>query len=400
VSTINSILVFGAGELQGSLIEVAKSKGFFTVAIDPDPQALNRHKPDHFAVVGGQDFEGTLAIAKRFNVNGIATAATDKPLLMMARIAETLRLPFPSLESVTVSTYKHLLKEKLLKAGIPVAKGIVLEKDSGAAGSLAALRPPLIIKPVDSSGSRGVLYCETLEEVVRNLAVPFRYSKSNRVLVEEFIPGNEISVESITFDHETRVLQYTDKLTTDFPYNVELGHIQPASLTRAEKSSVDEVVKGLVRAVGLNNCPCHTELKLTPGGPVIIENGARLGGDYITSDLVPLSTGINMEALVVDLATNTPFVVPAARDGGAVIKYLTLDQGTVTKVVPTNNAEVAPELVRCMVGVEQNTVIREITNSLDRYGFVITRAKDRREAIRAADAVLAQIRSNISIAKP
>ncbi len=216
----DSILVFGVGELQKSIIERCKKKKLFVVGIDPMAEAMCRNLVDAFEVVGGQDFEKTVEVAERYNVKGIVTAATDKPLVMMARVAEKLQLPFFSVETAEWSTDKLMMKQKFQESGIPCANGFILN----SVDELTELKVdyPVIVKPRDNSGSRGVIYCNNLKEVEIAVKEALQYTKKGNVLIEEYIEGKEYSIESLHYAGKTYVIQYTEKITTPLPYNVEL----------------------------------------------------------------------------------------------------------------------------------------------------------------------------------
>ena len=113
-------MVFGVGDLQKSIILKAKQIGLYVLGIDPSENAICRKYVDAFEVIGGQDFEKTLSVAKKYNISAIITAATDKPLVMMARIAENLSLPFYSVKTATISTDKYLMKYYMHKNTISV----------------------------------------------------------------------------------------------------------------------------------------------------------------------------------------------------------------------------------------------------------------------------------------
>jgi carbamoyl-phosphate synthase large subunit len=215
-----TILIFGVGDLQKSIIERCKAKNLFVVGIDPMAEATCRELVDAFEIVGGQDFDKTVEVAERYQVKGIITAATDKPLVMMARVAEKLNLPFFSVETAEWSTDKLLMKQKFHEAGIPCANGFLLN----SVDELATLNVdyPVIVKPRDNSGSRGVIYCTGFNEVELAVQEALQYTKKGNVLVEEFIDGKEYSIESLHVAGNTHVIQYTEKITTPRPYNVEL----------------------------------------------------------------------------------------------------------------------------------------------------------------------------------
>ena len=233
-----SILVFGVGELQKSIISRAHNKGLIVIGIDPCAEAFCKDDVDAFEIVGGQDYEGTLAVAKKYNVSAVVTAATDKPLVMMARVAKELNLPFYSVETAQWSTDKYQMKQRFIAGGVPCAKGRLVN----SAQETADFVYPVIVKPRDNSGSRGVKLCRTQEELQSCIDEALEYSHLDSVLVEEFIEGQEYSIESLHYNGKTEVIQFTEKKTTEFPYNVELGHKEPANLTEDQRNAVRDVI--------------------------------------------------------------------------------------------------------------------------------------------------------------
>lgn len=366
----DSILVFGTGDLQKSIIERCKLKNLFVVGIDPQAKASCRELVDAFEIVDGQDFEKTMEVAERYQVKGIITAATDKPLVMMARVAEKLNLAFFSVETAECSTDKLLMKQKFQEAGIPCARGFLLN----SVDELATLKAdyPVIVKPRDNSGSRGVIYCTNFNEVELAVQEALQYTKKGNVLVEEFIDGKEYSIESLHVAGNTHVIQYTEKITTPRPYNVELGHIQPADLTNTQKEEINSIISGIAVCMGFTNCASHTELKINSKGIYIIETSPRLGGDFITSHLVPLSSGVNMEDQLINIAMGG-LVEYKFVNKASLISYFNFTVGH--KIINTKTIdeikERFPGVVEYKFDLKVGDSIRLITNSLNRYGYFV-----------------------------
>ena len=373
----DSILVFGVGKLQKSIIDRARLMGLLTVGIDPCADAECRHDVDVFEIVGGQDYEGTLAVARKYGVKAVVTAATDKPLVMMARVAEPLGLPFYSVETAVASTDKLLMKERFISGGIPCARGITINCVEDAAG----LHYPIIIKPRDNSGSRGVILCRNQEELEAAFSEAKANTRLDSVLAEEYIEGQEYSIESLHFNGTSKVIQFTEKKTTPFPYNVELGHIQPANLTNDQRARIEDIVAAIGKAMGFDNCASHTELKINERGIFIIETSPRLGGDYITSCLVPLSTGFNMEDALLHIALGRSDSVSVDIDNKAsAVCFLALPEGEVTSMDNQllSTVDSWPGLISFECTLQTGAKVPRITSSLSRYGQFIVQARDRR----------------------
>lgn len=366
-----SILIFGVGELQKSIIQRAKLMGLFVVGIDPCEEAVCKDEVDAFEVVGGQDYEGTLAVAKKYNISAVVTAATDKPLVMMARIAKELGLKFYSEETAIWSTDKYQMKQRFIEGGIPCARGRLIR----TADEAKNLDFPLILKPRDNSGSRGVKLCRDLKDFQECLEEALQYSKLDTVLVEEFIEGQEYSIESLHYEGKSEVIQFTEKKTTEFPYNVELGHKQPADLTDEQKISIRNIIVKIGEALKFENCPSHTELKINEKGIFIIETSPRLGGDFITSTLTPLSTGINLEEQLLHIAMGEDVDITTCRvEKASAVCFFSFPKGKVS-YISNDLYELSswPCVHDFDLKLKLGDTINPITNSLNRYGhFLIT----------------------------
>lgn len=369
-----SILVFGVGELQKSIIYRAKNMGLFVVGIDPCPDAYCRDDVDAFEIVGGQDYEGTIAVAEKYNVSAVVTAATDKPLVMMARVAAALRLKFYSVETAQISTDKFLMKQCFEHDGIPCAKGRLIHNVEEA----SELNYPVIVKPRDNSGSRGVVLCKDKEELKAAIEDALSFSKKDTVLVEEFIEGQEYSIESLHFDGKDEVIQFTEKTTTPFPYNVELGHKQPANLTYAQKSEIRDLVRKIGKSLKFQNCGSHTELKINNRGIFIIETSPRLGGDYITSTLTPLSTGINLEDQLLNIALGNKVDITTGRvEKASGVCFFSLPEGVIEKIDDEiNEVSSWSNVIEFQFKLKEGDTINRITSSLNRYGEIIVAANN------------------------
>lgn len=369
-----AVLIFGVGPLQESIIGRSKKMGLYTVGIDPCADATCKDSVDAFEVVHGQDYEGHCAVVEKYGIDAIVTAATDKPLVMMARIAEKYGFPFYSVETAQWSTDKFLMKQRFMEGGVPCAKGRLVKSVS----EVEDFEYPVIIKPRDNSGSRGVKLCRSKEELEASMCEAFEVSKLDTVLVEEFIEGPEYSIEGLHHDGKSEVIQFTEKKTTEFPYNVELGHIQPANISEVNKHRISEIVDKIGKVLNFENCPSHTELKINEKGIFVIETSPRLGGDYITSTLIPLSTGINIEDELLKIALGETINQKPAAVQYSGVRFFAFEEGNVIKHVPDTKFVMSwPHVVDFSFNLKEGQTINRITSSLNRYGYLILTAGNR-----------------------
>ena len=375
-----AVLIFGIGPLQESIINRAKKMGLYTVGIDPCADATCKDCVDAFEVVLGQDYEGHCAVVEKYGIDAIVTAATDKPLVMMARIAEKYGFPFYSVETAKWSTDKFKMKERFELGGVPHAQGRLISKAEEAEGMVF----PVIVKPRDNSGSRGVKLCRSKEELETSMNEALEVSKLDTVLVEEFIEGSEYSIEGLHHDGKSEVIQFTEKKTTEFPYNVELGHIQPANISEENQQMIREIVSKIGAALHFVNCPSHTELKINERGIFVIETSPRLGGDYITSTLTPLSTGVNLEdeLLKISLGESINSQPKVVQYSG--VRFFSFEEGSVIKHIPNSDfVKTWPHVVDFSFNLKEGEKVNRITSSLNRYGH-LTLTAGNRDAIEEA----------------
>lgn len=231
----------------------------------------------------------------------------------------------------------------------------------------------VIVKPADNSGSRGVDLLKNND--AESLKNAFEYSKSfsrtGESVVEEYMEGSEVSVETMSIDGECHVIQITDKITIGVPYFVEMGHSQPSMLSEKIKGEIAEVAKAANKALGISNGPSHTEIKVTKDGPKIVELGARLGGDNITTHLVPLSTAVNMVECCIRIALREVVDITAKYNKAVAIRYFKTSSGKVKNIIGIHDAELVPGVTQVSIVHGIGEKLKEIKSSTDRAGFVV-----------------------------
>lgn len=368
------IMIFGGGLNQLELIREARFMGLTTVVIDPRDDCPGRDEADHFYRIDANDYETTREAAVRHNVGGIVTGQMEKPLRMMARLAQDLGFVFNSPEVTERCLDKWLMKEALTSNGVPCARGVLL-RPGDPIKLPRGVTYPVIIKPGDAFSSRGVYKCEELADIEGYIEESRSFSSVGDVIIEEFLTGKEYSVEAITFKGETTIVQFTEKFITPYPVTVELGHLQPADLDHITRLEVSAVVRKSLAALGIMNSASHTEVMVTGKGSYIIEAGARLGGDFIGSYLTRSSTGMSMDRAAVEIAMGVqPTGKPSFR-AFSMIRYLELPAGRVVdKVLPFEDVTGLPGVVFAALFVRPGDMIRPLTHSALRPGCIIAEA--------------------------
>ena len=251
-----------------------------------------------------------------------------------------------------------------------------------------------ILKPSRNSGSRGIAEIEPglyFEEFAALFERSKEESRDASVMIEQFVDGPEFSVEIIVWNGQVNVLQVTDKKTTEAPYFVELGHSQPSMFPAEIVEAVKEAAVKGVEALQLNNCAAHAEVKVQDGKPYIMEIGARLGGDFISTELTHLSTGIDMVGAAVDVALGVaPCLEPVAEPQGVAIRYFTPEPGRVVSIEGSELLD-RPEVYDAEIYVRPGDMVREVKSSLDRSGHVIVTAATAGQAVEIAEGLVSTV---------
>ena len=285
------IAIIGASYLQLPLVVKAKNLGYEThcFAWESD-DSICKNIADFFYPISILEKELIAEICSEIQIDAILSIASDVAVPTVSYVANKIGLIANSEESALISTNKYLMRSRFQKVGLNSLQYILVDNIKDV-DKLSHLKFPLIVKPIDRSGSRGVSISIDKNELVQNIQVAIEESFDGKAIVEEFIDGDEYSVESISVDGKHTILAITEKITTGPPYFVELEHHQPAELDSEVIKEISSVVQIGLEALGIKFGAAHTELKVNEFGVFLIEIGARMGGDFIGSHLVQLSTG-------------------------------------------------------------------------------------------------------------
>jgi len=389
---VKKFLIIGASILQLPAIKKAKEMGFYVGVADYDPEAIGIQYADEYFNVSTIDIDGICRVAEEFRPMGIFTLATDMPMRSIAAACEKMKLPGISLQTAIKATDKGEMIKAFCENGVPCPWYYVVNDQDGLEEIINKISFPCISKPTDNSGSKGVVLIHSKEELSKAFEYSSSMGRNGSVIIEEYMTGSEVSVEIIVLNGKVHVLQVTDKLTTGAPHFVEMGHSQPSALSKEQLADVKDVATRAVKAIGIDNSPAHVEIMVTEKGAKMIELGARMGGDCITTHLVPLSTGIDMVKASIQLSCGEqPDIIPKFSKGSA-IRYIEVPNGVITKIDGIDKAKQTTGIVQISFTKAMGEKAGDIKSSGDRIGFVIATADT------AADAVAACVIAKEKIA--
>ena len=388
------LMILGAGRGQVSMIRTAIEDGLEVVAIDPSPLAPGLKLAHHKYTYDLSDNQSILTVAHKHQISGVATLGADYPMPLLGTICAQLRLPGPTIDTVACATNKRLMRAAFVDFGVPCPRSIPVKNLIEAVEAISSIGTECIIKPVMSQGGRGItrVAADTAaQEIATAFRIAMRETRADGVLVEEFVDGPEFSVEAITWRKNTHVVAVTDKLTSGAPYYVELGHSQPSRFSPEQINSLREAAVSAVEALGIDNAPSHTELRLTSTGPLIMETAARLGGGFITSHLVPLSCGVNIVRAAIQVALGEAPDLTVRDLGGSAIRFLKTSPGVVSAITGLNEVRSMSGVVEAESYVCPGDRVIPLRDATGRIGHVICVGKDVEEAVRRVQAAYERI---------
>ena len=382
------LLVLGAGPAQLGLLGAAAARNVTVIAVDRDPLAVGFGLVDERAVISSEDEQGIERLARARGVHGIVSPGADWPVGIAARVAERLGLPHPiSGATAVLATTKTRQRERFASAG-------VLQPRTFSPGD-PAITFPCVVKAPDRQGQRGLTLVTEPSMLAGAVASAAAESRGGGALVEELIEGPELTVNAISLDGVFTPLTVTDRLLADQPaFGVALAHVWPSQYPT---DRVVEAARAAVAALGIENGPTYTQIRLGAGGrPYVIEVAARLGGGH-DAELCRASVGVDLADLAVSFALGEPPATSGSEPqalpsvGGACVVFLVAPEGVLraTEGIAEATAVKGVEWVRAYR--RPGWRFEPLRRGADRAGAILATGRDRDEALararRAAQAV-------------
>lgn len=368
---MKKLAVIGGSYLQLPLVLKAKQMGLETHCFSWRDGAVCADAADYFYPISIIEKEDILKVCQKIGIDGITTIASDTAVVTVNYVASQMGLISNPDAYSAVTTNKYLMRQCFLECDVPSPKFSLVDSDSRP--QIQGFKYPLIVKPTDRSGSRGVE--KVLDPIQLDEAILRAQKESfeHKAIVEEYVTGREISVESISYQGAHHILQITDKVTTGAPFFVELEHHQPSSLPKQTQDQVKQIVLHALDALHIGYGASHSELKITEDGDIkVIEIGARMGGDFIGSDLVRLSTGYDFLEGVIEVAMGTFREPQLTEHRYSGVYFLSEETKHLKSVI--EHSEDYPEIVQADITCDE---LRHIECSGDRSGYFIYQSDEK-----------------------
>lgn len=369
---IKKLIILGTNEYQNPLILRAKELGYETHVFGWPVGEIGEKTADVYHPIDIFAKEKIWEECQKINPCGVAAIASEICMPSMDYLLRKMNIPCNSIETEVLTTNKYAMRCALRNAGLDNPKfclvdGVISEETYEI---IKSFKFPLIAKPTDSSSSRGIQKIENVSDIEAAVNYAMSWSDSKRVLVEEFISGQEYSGESIAYEGKYKLLAVTQKTTTGAPHFVETGHMQPANLTEDVLKKVEQTLYKAFKALNIEYGAIHPEFKIMEDGRIFfMEIATRMGGDCIGSDLVPLSSGYDFMGMVINIGCGkSPDFTKIRKPGVAKIKYI-MEEKDLDEFIKLKNTN--PELIWRHSEIKALSN-KEVQKSADRAGYYIT----------------------------
>ena len=380
---MRKILIIGAGPVQVAGIQRARELGFHVIAADDNPAAPGLALADHTDVGHVKNVAHLTALARAERVEGIFSISVEQAVKTIAAVCHELRLPGLAPEAAENATNKHRMRAAWAAAGVPSPASHACQSLAEVRAAAGRLGFPVVVKPADSAGSRGVSFVDHDAQLDTAYEQARVFATGGTVLVEEYMPGVEMSVEAFVAGGRFWPLALSDKIRTQPPYLLDTTVLFPSEQPQAIQDEAVRIVARAAEILGIDNAPIHAEVMVTPKGPMMVELAARGPGFKVFTEMIPWVTGIDTVRELIRLSVGeTPdFSNPLQR--GAVLRFPEVAPGRVRHISGVEAARAIPSITDLEVYCHEGDTVRPLTSGSDRVGHIIAMAATRAAALAA-----------------
>lgn len=384
------------------LIRTAKEMGLRVLAVDMNPDSVGFELADDTAIISNRDVPAIIKYLDQYHkngnkVSGVITMGSDIPEVI-SRLSEHLKTPHISLETAKLSTDKYLMKQAFQSKGIPIPWFQEIDSFLDLKEVIAQRGLPLVIKPVDRSGSRGVFFLQNESNVESLFLKSKEFSYSERVMVEEYLPGDQISTETIMYQGKGLSPGFSDRnyagMERFHPQIIENGGWTPSCLNQSQRQAVEDLVEQTSLALGVTNGVTKGDVVLTPEGPKIIEMAARLSGGDFCESLVPLSIGVNYVKTCIEIAIGEKPHLEELKpkfQRACANRYFFPESGRLVRIEGVEEVQKQPWLKKLEFWYEPGESVPEMLSHAHRFGVFVVEGQDREEVAKRVNWVYEKI---------
>lgn len=376
-----SIIILGAGVMQIPLIRKAREMGLFVIVTDRNPDAEGFACADLSVALDIKDAKAhvlwALENSEKYNISGVVAGADVA--ITAASISDALGLPGITVEVAERSNNKWLMKQRWLRDGIATPYSEEVESLSEAKKAAAKVGYPCMVKAIDNAASRGSRRIDSENELEAALIDAKAHSTTKTALIEEFVEGDEQSVELIVHKGIHYRFGIVDRHFGFQPFPIEVGHTNPTKLSMKAQEGLYNLVINGARSLGIEFGPYKADTIMTRKGPMILELPARLSGGFHSQYTTPLATGLEPQKMAIALAAGLPVkreYFTLSRNRVTICKAVFPEPGTIRSIEGIEEAKALPGVDAIFMMAGAGDVILPYRNCGHRVCYIIAGGAD------------------------
>ncbi len=380
-----TIMIIGGGLLQLPAILTAKKMGYQVIVSDYNPDVLGIRDADIPIIMSTRDIEGSVRAARQQNeitpISAVLTVGTDASMAVAA-VANTLDLPGIKFDDAEAATNKIKMRMRMKEHGVPSPLFLPVWSLSDAKKAGKILKFPIVIKPSDNMGARGVMRVDNLNQLPDAFKFAKNASPSGELIMEEYMEGAELSIDAIIYQNEITITGIADRIIEYPPYFIETGHDMPSALPREVQAAACEVMKQGIRALGIDIGAAKGDIKITEKGPMVGEIAARLSGGFMSAYTYPLSTGVDLMKAAIEVALGQePGNLEPVMKRVAIERAIITRPGIVRKITGLEEALKVPGIEEIFLNVRQGDRVSLPRSNVEKAGHIIAVGQTLDEAV-------------------
>jgi biotin carboxylase/putative N-acetylmannosamine-6-phosphate epimerase len=392
-----TILIIGGGLLQIPIIETAKSMKLKVVVADMNPDSAGFKIADEKIIMSTKDIEGMVREAKKFTekapIHSVITAGTDASMTVSA-VANALGLLGIRYVDAEACSNKVKMRKRLKEHGVPIPEFAAVWSIQDARDALDFLKFPLVMKPSDNMGARGVIKVNNLEELHLAFKHSKKFSPTGEMILEEYMQGPEVSVDAVSINGKIKMTGIADRIIEREPYFIEVGHSMPSSLSKETLQEVEKVMTAGMKALGIHIGVGKGDIKITKSGVKVGEIAARLSGGFMSAYTYPYSTGINLNQAAIEISFGEePESLVEKYNLVSIERAILSSPGKIISISGLEEASDLPGVNHIFMQSQVGDIINEPTNNIEKCGHVIITS----ETLNEAEAIFEKVKSKIVI---
>jgi len=391
----STLLIIGGGLLQVPIIQTAKTMKLKVVVADMNPDSIGFRIADDKILMSTKDVEGMVREAKRYAkdkpIHGVITAGTDASMTVAA-VANSLDLPGIRFIDAEACSNKVKMRKRLREHNVPIPNFAEVWNIQDARDALEYLKFPLVMKPADNMGARGVIKIETREDIQNAFKHAKKFCPTGELILEEYMNGPEVSVDALSFGGKFKITGIADRIIEREPYFIEVGHNMPSALPKDTLQEIERVMFQGMKALGINLGAGKGDIKITPEGVKIGEIAARLSGGFMSAFTYPLSSGVNLNRAAILIAMGEePDNLEPVLNRVSIERSLLAKPGKLLSITGLDEAKKMDGVNEIFIQSNIGDIIKEPTNNIEKTGHAIITSLSLEES----ENIFAKLRSTL-----